>query len=110
MRSSLPSRSPRRLSWKMVKRTVASPLLVGQPREELRERHVDRLEEALLHLGRRLHEALLQVEGGLRALHAVDREARIDDVVEVVGVVLAGERAQRDHAVLLLALVARLRG
>ena len=55
------------------------------------------------------HQALLQVERGLRPLHAVEREARLDDVVEVVGVGLARERAQRDHAVLLLARVARLR-
>src|SRR5437763_1935927 len=106
MRSSLPWRSPWRLSWKIVNRMSGRARLA---REELRERAVERIHQAGLHLGRLLHEPLLEVERGLRPLEVIDREARLDDVVEIIGVVLRGERAQRDHAVLLLARVARLR-
>src|ERR1700682_3498712 len=83
--------------------------MLALPREELRQRLVDGVEEAALFIRRLLHEALLQVERRLRARHAVDREARVDDVVEIGGVALARERAQRNHPVLLLARVARLR-
>src|SRR5436190_20164806 len=104
MRSSLPVRSPWRLSWKMVKRMALLP------REELGERHVDRLQEGLLDallLGL-LHQLLLQLEGGLRPLHVVDRQARLDDRVELVGIGLLGELPSREHLVGLLAVVARL--
>src|SRR5207244_1357392 len=103
-RSSLPFRSPWRLSWKMVNRTGA-----WLSRKELRERRVERVEEAALGLVRLFHQPLLQIEGGLGPLHVVDGEARFDDRVEVVGVLLAGKRAQRNDAVLFLARVAGLR-
>src|SRR5947199_16293 len=106
MHATFPVRSPWRLSWKMVNRMAALPL------EELRERLVDRLEEALLLfllLGRHLlHQQLLQVERGLRALQVIDGEARLDDVVELLRVGLSRKRLHRNQPVLLLAHVATL--
>src|SRR5436190_9702140 len=111
MRSSLPLRSPWRLSWKIVNRIFRG--LLARAREELGKRLVDGVEERSLlrlrHRGRLLHQHLLQVVRRLRALHPVDGKARVDEVVEAVRVSLSSERAQRDDVVLLLACVARLR-